>query len=93
MNVSHTYLISESLSGPNGLPATVHFIRAGRNPLWTERDMVHLKKLELLASSAESKAKNKNRVRFHQMDHVGHWLHAEDLHGVLSLITQHSQRT
>jgi hypothetical protein len=61
----------------------IHFIRAGKNPLWNE---------EVLADFDALTRKNSN-IRLHTMSHVGHWLHAEDLDGTLSIIREHSGLT
>ena len=39
----------------------------------------------------EQKKNAGNVVTVHHMPHVGHWLHAEDLNGVLTTITGHSK--
>eukprot|EP01036_Dinobryon_divergens_P028337 gene28337-37269_t len=69
-------------------PATIQFIRAGRNPLWTDSVLEQFRSLE---SYSNSKKNAGNVVTVHHMPHVGHWLHAEDLNGVLTTITGHSK--
>jgi len=55
----------------------IHFIRAGKNPAWTDEVLHEFENLY-----------NPN-VQLHHMPHVGHWVHVEDLEGLLSII--HSQ--
>lgn len=61
----------------------IHFIRAGRNPLWDKR---------VLETFDELTGDNSN-IMLHTMSHVGHWLHAEDLDGTLNMIREHSGLT
>lgn len=58
----------------------IHFIQAGKNRAWTA---------ETLDRFAQLNAKNEN-IMLHTMPHVGHWLHAEDVHGMLDIIATHS---
>ena len=58
---------------------TIHFIRAGRNPSWTNKVLERFKSLE----------SNKN-ILLHEMPDVGHWIHAEDLNGMFKIITKES---
>jgi pimeloyl-ACP methyl ester carboxylesterase len=60
--------------------ATIHFIRAGKNRAWTK---------ESLDQFAALGAKN-DKIKLHTMPHVGHWLHAEDVHGMIDIIATHS---
>lgn len=60
--------------------ATIHFIRAGKNRAWTQ---------ETLDRFAALGARN-DKIKLHTMPHVGHWLHAEDVHGMLDIISKHS---
>jgi len=81
-------------------PATIHFIRAGRNTLWDPSAVAALKTLSAESSatstyvsspsSSASRTSPTNKVLLHHMEHVGHWLHAEDLHGLLAIIARHS---
>lgn len=58
----------------------IHFIRAGKNRAWTA---------ETLDRFAHLNAKNSN-IMLHTMPNVGHWLHAEDVHGMLDIIATQS---
>ncbi len=60
--------------------AKIHFIQAGKNPAWTP---------EVIAKFAELTATNPN-IKHHIMPHVGHWLHAEDVNGLITMIATHS---
>lgn len=55
---------------------TIHFIRAGKNNSWTK---------EVLDRFSSITSSNK-KVKLHHMPHVGHWLHSEDMHGMLKII-------
>lgn len=65
----------------DGSRGAVHFLRAGKNPAWTP---------EVLRRFDELTRRNPH-VHLHTMPHVGHWLHADDLHGTLDMIDKHSQ--
>lgn len=62
-------------------PGKIHYLRAGRNSGWSE-DV--LKRFEYICS------KNHN-IQLHTMPHVGHWLHTEDLHGMIDVISKKSR--
>lgn len=64
-----------------GVGAQIHFIRAGKNHVWTA-DVLH--RFHDLTDHADS------NVRLHTMSHVGHWLHSDDLPGTLDIISKHS---
>jgi hypothetical protein len=57
----------------------IHFIRAGKNPSWTENVLHRFKGVE----------GNKN-ILLHEMPDVGHWIHAEDLNGMFKIISKES---
>mmetsp|Transcript_14248 Transcript_14248/g.23718 ORF Transcript_14248/g.23718 Transcript_14248/m.23718 type:complete len:342 (+) Transcript_14248:84-1109(+) len=58
----------------------IHFVRAGQNSAWTP---------EIVDKFGEVTANNPN-IHLHNMPHVGHWLHAEDCHGMINIIRQYS---
>lgn len=58
----------------------IHFIRAGKNSMWTAN---------ILNDFSALTAKNK-KIKLHTMEHVGHWLHTEDLNGMFQLISKES---
>jgi len=60
--------------------ATLHFLQAGKNAAWSP---------EIVAKFEELSANNAH-IKHHKMPHVGHWLHAEDVHGMSNLIATHS---
>ena len=67
-----------------------HFLRAGRNPLWTQPDekdkpvgRTPLERMEGVVASNTS-------VKLHTMPNVGHWMHAEDARGLLKVIQTES---
>ena len=57
----------------------IHFIRAGKNPSWTDKVLNRFTVLE----------PNPN-ILLHEMNDVGHWIHAEDLHGMFRIISRES---
>lgn len=59
----------------------LHFIRAGRNKAWKQEHLEQFSKLE-----------GNSNVQLVTMPHVGHWLHSEDLHGVLDIVDNNSSR-
>ena len=59
----------------------IHFIRAGKNLLWTD------KVLKMFSSLTE----NSSPVHLWTMPHVGHWIHSEDLQGTLDVIQKGSR--
>lgn len=60
----------------------IHFIRAGKNHAWTPEVLGRFD--ELTRGGARSS------VQLHAMPHVGHWLHSDDLHGTLRIMSEHS---
>lgn len=62
----------------SSLDTCIHFLQAGANPGWTPSVLSDMKEL------------TGTNVKLHTMPNVGHWLHTEDLHGMLSIITRES---
>ena len=62
----------------DGKDAYLHFVRAGRNPLWTDRELAKF----------ESVTDQNKFVQLHTMPDVGHWLHVEDVQGLVHLLTK-----
>jgi pimeloyl-ACP methyl ester carboxylesterase len=62
-------------------PSILHFVRAGKNKSWTTQIIHDFERLQ---------QRNK-RIKLHHMPHVGHWLHAEDLNGLLSMVSLESE--
>lgn len=58
----------------------IHFLRAGKNNAWTK---------EILQDFDEIMSVN-SRIQLHTMPNVGHWLHSEDLPGMLRLMLDKS---
>jgi len=65
----------------DGGDAFVHYVRAGKNKMWSERDVAQLDALD----------KRGTGVRYHCMEHVGHWLHVDDVEGLISLLSENSR--
>ena len=66
----------------DGKDAHLHFVRAGRNPLWTDGQLAKF----------ESVTFANDFVQLHTMPNVGHWLHVEDVQGLVHLLTKHEIR-
>ena len=60
--------------------STIHYLRAGRNTAWND---AILKRFHHLCE------KNPY-IKLHTMPHVGHWLHTEDVNGMIDTISTHS---
>lgn len=58
----------------------VHFVRAGKNKLWTP---------EVLSLFAGLRARDQ-RFYLHNLTNAGHWVHVDDLPGLLTLIQTYS---
>ena len=60
---------------------TIHFLRAGRNRAWSPA---------VLHRFEQAQRRSGGRVKLHTMPHVGHWVHADDLLGLLTVVTRES---
>ena len=65
-------------SSASNTSSTIHFLRAGKNQMWTD---------EILGQFQELKKFGGN-VKLHTMGNVGHWLHAENLNGMYDIISK-----
>ena len=65
-------------------PSQIHFVRAGKNNLWS-RDVLH--RFEDVCD------KNPQHVIVHHMPHVGHWIHVDDLNGLIALMSKYANAT
>ena len=74
----------ENYHNPN---IKIHFIRSGKNPAWNNEVLEHFQKITHI-DKCSRKSRN---IYLHTMSHVGHWLHAEDVHGMLQIITTNSK--
>jgi pimeloyl-ACP methyl ester carboxylesterase len=61
-----------------GRDAHLHFVRAGKNPLWSMGNQLE---------RFDQVTRSNSLVRLHTMPHVGHWLHVEDVQGLVALLT------
>lgn len=59
----------------------IHFIRAGKNNLWTQDE-------QILQNFTQLCQKNKH-IFLHEMKHVGHNVHVDDLTGMIELISKY----
>lgn len=59
----------------------IYYIRAGKNKAWTK---------EVLDRFATISEKNP-RVKLITMSHVGHWVHVDDMKGLLDIINENSK--
>ena len=63
----------------------IHFIRAGKNESWSPEV---LNKFAMIIGKNE--IMGRKNILLHTMPHVGHWIHAEDLNGMLEIIRNES---
>jgi hypothetical protein len=63
--------------------STIHFLRAGKNKGWVPEIVNRFETIE---------ARSNGKVRLHTMPHVGHWLHVEDMKGMLDMIVTNSSK-
>ena len=68
----------DEYNSKNNTDSIIHFLRAGKNTAWTT-DIVD-----------KLNGYSKKNIRLHTMPMVGHWLHAEDLRGMFSIIRKES---
>jgi len=64
--------------------ATIHFLRAGRNKMWTDDILAQFEHLQKTSSRLDGSG----TIQLHTMPDVGHWLHAENLHGMFDIISE-----
>ena len=69
-------VLEEKKENEGGL---IHFVRAGKNKAWTAETLSRFYQLPSIGEA----------VRLHHMPHVGHWIHVDDLPGLLTLMHQH----
>jgi pimeloyl-ACP methyl ester carboxylesterase len=68
--------------GGEGRGGMIHYVRAGRQKKWKSDILEHFEKIEKTSAG---------RVKLYTMPNVGHWLHAEDLPGLLRLMKEKNQ--
>ena len=61
-----------------GGDAHIHMVRAGKNRLWTSAQLAALQTLERRGAG----------VRLHTMADCGHWLHVDDVEGLVRLLSE-----
>jgi pimeloyl-ACP methyl ester carboxylesterase len=72
------------LAHRDGAPAgMIHYVRAGRQKKWIPDVLQKFEKLEVTSGG---------KIKLYTMPHVGHWLHAEDLPGLLKIIQENNQQ-
>ena len=64
----------------DGNDCHIHFVRAGKNPLWTSEV---IEKFEHMCNENPC-------IHLHTIPHVGHWLHVDDPHAMLNVMRQNS---
>lgn len=58
----------------------IHFIRAGKNKAWTHSVVNRFKAI----------SEKNHKILVHTMPDVGHWLHTDNVHGMIDIISKNS---
>jgi len=69
--------------------STVQLVMAGKNKLWSEEIV---SKLESIPSFQNSTTPSSSLFRMHTLDKAGHWVHVDDLEGLLKLMVDGLQQ-
>lgn len=62
---------------------SIHFVRAGKSKKWTA-EVINF--FDAIIDSQEEKSHGRKNIQLHSMPSAGHWLHSEDLPGLLRII-------
>ena len=76
-----------------GPPSTtaVHLVMAGKSKLWTEDVVSELESIPSFSRGCSSPSPSSS-FRMHKLDRAGHWVHVDDLEGLLALMVDGLQR-
>lgn len=66
----------ENNNGNNDI-GVLHYVRAGRQKKWSP---------EILQKFEDLRIQSNSKIQLHTMPNVGHWMHSEDLPGLLKII-------
>jgi pimeloyl-ACP methyl ester carboxylesterase len=80
--------------GPHSTTA-VHLVMAGKSKSWTEDVVSELESIPSFSrghSSSSSSSPPSSSFRMHKLDRAGHWVHVDDLEGLMALMVDGLQQ-
>ncbi|KAL3764346.1 hypothetical protein ACHAW5_010482 [Stephanodiscus triporus] len=78
---------SSSSTSPSdgGLASTaVHLVMAGKSNMWTEDIVSELESIPSFVRGSPSSSSSSSSFHMHKLDRAGHWVHVDDLEGLLT---------
>lgn len=74
--------------------SSVHLVMAGKNKNWTEEIVLNLKSIHTYRGEEESSSlyPPSSSFQMHKLENSGHWVHVDDLEGLLRLMITEIQR-
>ena len=81
--------LSSMSSSNGGLASTtaVHLVMAGKSKMWTEDIVSELESIpSFVRGSPSSPLPSSSSFRMHKLDKAGHWVHVDDLEGLLTFM-------
>jgi hypothetical protein len=73
------------------LSTDVHLVMAGKNESWTEEIVLELESIPSFIPGSSSSSSSSS-FRMHKLDKAGHWVHVDDLEGLLTLMVESLQQ-
>jgi hypothetical protein len=67
---------------PNNLSRVVQLVMAGKNESWTEHIVSELQTIQ----SSSFHKRPSSSFKMHKLDKAGHWVHVDDLDGLMKLM-------
>lgn len=71
------FIESSSNDNSSSIIGNLHYVRAGRQKKWSP---------EILQKFEDLKIQSNSKIQLYTMPNVGHWMHSEDLPGLLKII-------
>ena len=69
----------------NNISKVVQLVMAGKNESWTETILSELETIQPLQPSRSSRPLSSS-FKMHKLDKAGHWVHVDDLDGLMKLM-------
>ena len=97
-NQDFVNMISNITSTPDPysstLSSSVHLVMAGKNKNWTEEIVSKFKSIHTYRREEESSSlyPTQSLFQMHKLEKAGHWVHVDDLEGLLRLMINEIQR-
>jgi hypothetical protein len=98
-NQDFVNMISNITSTPDPYSSTlslsVHLVMAGKNNNWTEEIVSKLKSIHTYQREEESSSLSyptQSSFQMHKLEKAGHWVHVDDLEGLLRLMINEIQQ-